>query len=111
MKTGQEIFDAVWQYFVVEGHPQAKDGNTCRYRGKESNCAIGCQLPDELYSGEMERNDVATVFDSFPKVRDYFGAENLRLMCHLQGIHDWGFEQLETRLRNLAARENLQIKS
>jgi hypothetical protein len=108
MKTPQEIFDAVWTYFVVEGHPQSISSNAmCRYRGKESNCAVGCQLPDALYDPVMESKSIYSIFKLFPEVEEYFGETNKCLLSELQNIHDWEFPRLKQSLEKLAVKYGL----
>lgn len=114
MKTKQELFDNVWNYFIVEGHPQAKQGSKCLYRGPKSNCAVGCQLPDELYKKEMDDADagggsIGTVFEKFPKVAEYFGSANRNFLSKLQMLHDTQFDKLEANLIELASRHQLTI--
>ena len=49
--TMQEMFDKIWDYFIVQGKPAGLDGNgACTYYGNEgaNRCAVGCLLPDEV---------------------------------------------------------------
>lgn len=109
MKTKQEIFDAVWNYFIVEKHPQAITGEVqCVYRGEQSNCAVGCQLPDELYDAKMESFPIEEVMFDFWKVAEFFGEENAELLGLLQDAHDNWFPELEYRLREIAADHSLK---
>lgn len=116
MKTKQELFNNVWQYFIVEKHPKAANPNTapyyatCLYRGPESNCAVGCQLPDELYRVEMDYgSSIDAVMHTYPEVRDYFGLESAPFLTGLQRAHDLHFPTLEHTLREIASANSLTI--
>lgn len=71
--TPQQIFDRVWDWFIVQGKPRglgpmpacrgkaaghAED--TCRYRGRKINgersrCVLGLFIPDEKYTIDLEK--------------------------------------------------------
>ncbi len=112
MKTKQQIFNKVWRYFIRDGHPQAmgKDGGKerCFYRGAQSNCAVGCQLPNKLYSRELEGKGVEILLRE-PKIADYFGYDNLPLLKKLQTAHDFKFRQLKFQLEEIAQKFQLKI--
>ena len=45
--TVQQIFDAAWQKFIVEGAPPALHAGFCAYRTPDGRaCAVGLCLPD-----------------------------------------------------------------
>lgn len=47
--TLQQIFNAAWQAFIVEGKPAASDDFSCRYKTWDGRkCAVGLVLPDDL---------------------------------------------------------------
>lgn len=51
----QEIFNKLWDHFVVQGNPQSTNGNVCLYRGPNgARCAAGVVLPDEHYDPKLE---------------------------------------------------------
>ena len=53
--TQQQVFDKVWNYFVVEKHEPATNCGDCYYRTEEGRkCAIGIFIPDEVYYEDME---------------------------------------------------------
>ncbi len=54
--TKQEIFNKVWDWFVVKNNPRSvSPTGSCCYRGVNgSKCAIGVLLPDELYQPRFE---------------------------------------------------------
>lgn len=47
--TNQEIFNQVWNHFVVEKHPRSIKGNLCCYFNEENGakCGVGCLFSDE----------------------------------------------------------------
>ncbi len=125
MKTPQELFNNVWKYFVVQKNPQAmlayRGVESCAYRGDKSNCAIGCQLPDELYFSELERMSIFVIMnkrdDRCQKITDYFGEDNMYFLDSLQRIHDKAtnaslelfLNDIELKLREFAVKQLLEI--
>ena len=95
--TKQEAFDEVWNYFVVEGNPQAKGENGfCRYRTKDGcRCAAGVLIRDEEYNPLFENKTIETIlrnncrseFKTPQSLIDRLG-EILHFVGHLQGAHD-----------------------
>ncbi len=83
--TSQEIFDKVWNWFVVEKHAPSYDTELrcCRYRDPSGNkCAVGVIIPDEKYEKEMENT-------TLQQLSMQFGfSDNLFLMARLQSAHD-----------------------
>ena len=52
--TEQEIFDKVVLHLYQQGEPSITHGGRCRYRLSGKMCAIGCLIPDDMYSESME---------------------------------------------------------
>lgn len=55
--TKQEIFDKVWQYYIVEKHKRSIERGVCLYRHPGADgrrCAAGLLIADEHYSPEIE---------------------------------------------------------
>lgn len=52
--TSQEVFDRVWEHFVVGRASASKDDFVCLYRGDGTKCAAGLFIPDERYAPEIE---------------------------------------------------------
>jgi hypothetical protein len=89
--TAQEIFDKVWQFFIVEKHPRAqKPGESCTLRYENTKCALGCLIPDDLYHPEMEwNNTVGSFFDKHRDVVEKIGLQDHEgLLRDLQHWHD-----------------------
>lgn len=85
--TEQEIFDAVWDWFVTKKNPRSFRGNTCAYRGYDgAKCAVGLFIPDASYDETLEgfrvRNyRVAAMLP--PETRAH-----LMFLRELQDVHD-----------------------
>lgn len=63
-KNNQEAFARVWQRFIIEKAPIAVEQGTwtCRYRVSPNHgCAIGVQMPDTIYTPELEKSDGYTL--------------------------------------------------
>lgn len=90
-RSNQQAFNNVWRHFFIEGN---KRGVTrtgmCAYRGAGTACAIGCQLPDKLYSEKLEGRGVNNLWGFRPKIREYFSAVDRQLLNDLQRAHDNG---------------------
>jgi len=86
--TEQEVFDKVVAYLRQQNYVPAETQGTCVYRGDNGRmCAVGCLIPDELYSGDLERtssDDVCAVLG--PK--GWAPAEHKELLSDLQWMHD-----------------------
>jgi len=61
--TEQEVFNTVWNHFVVNRGPVSVDANNnCLYRGPDgARCAVGLFIPDELYRESMEQEAIKDV--------------------------------------------------
>ena len=115
--TAQEIFDRVWNHFVVNGAPKSVRSNSCAYRGRGGNaCAVGVLVTDS----ECRTWDRLTS----PGVIKLFHSRRLpvRLIPHvsllvsLQNAHDGWYahlnrEEREESLRRVARAFNLTVPS
>lgn len=98
--TKQETFNIIWNYFVVEAHPRACDRyfQVCMYRTLEGNkCAIGCLIPDELYTRSIEGMGIEDLFlkhTLIPKnlseflETEFSFEDRIEFLCYLQDLHD-----------------------
>lgn len=111
--TNQEALNKVWDYFVVQGHPQAKGEFGCWYRtpGDGRKCAVGCLIPDSDYFPEMESAGLRKVISMVPAL----GGVNPTLLRRMQGAHDSGGRadsfsgHMEGRLSEIAANYGLSV--
>jgi len=96
-KTQQEIFDKVWDHFIVKGNSKSINDNVCVYDG--TGCAIGCLLdPDDRVLWQKWHdvdgldNGIVDIFDDIDGGRQeydkYFCAEHLVFLKALQYQHD-----------------------
>jgi len=87
--TRQEIFNKVADHLLTQGKPALFDEiGDCAYRGQDgSMCAVGCLIPDELYTPEMELKSVDTLLKAEFVLPGFF-YDNYTLLSDLQIIHD-----------------------
>lgn len=115
MPSKQEIFNRVWQYFVVEKNGRAGDPgmNGCYYRAANGNkCAVGILIPDNVYVPDLEIA-VMELLSKFPHMSKFIG-NDVDFLQVLQSCHDdadeYAFnEDMEVNLRNLASNFSLSI--
>lgn len=87
--TEQEIFDEVWDHFVVKKYPRSRgrEGDGCMYRGRDgARCAAGLFISDEQYDWDFEGRNLLddTVVNALRKdVQEHRG-----LLRALQRAHD-----------------------
>lgn len=96
MRTEQETFDFVSEMLFKQGVKSAEDRgrdgnpypiNSCLYRGpKGSKCAIGWQIPDELYKANMEYKGLRTLLKAYPVLCTHISFPALQ--SDLQMAHD-----------------------
>jgi hypothetical protein len=130
--TKQEIFDKVWNHFIVEKNPVGFDNetNVCMYRNAEGyKCAVGILIPDDEYSEFIEYGTVHHLYDRYtngsvfclpPTLQNIFevgGFDIAEFMRRLQVAHDSyaqnrqirPFEYFVEELRTVAIAEKLQV--
>lgn len=121
MMTLQEIFNRVKAHLLTQNaKARIPDGGwgygACRYRGTNGlKCAIGCLIPDEAYTADLEGSVLFRVLSTIPGIPTSAGRNDPTyvryeiLLAELQSIHDryqppeWA-EQLE----RLGKRHNLE---
>lgn len=124
--TKQQMFDRVWQHFVVEKGPPSGDLTRCNYRDPSgAKCAMGLLIPDEMYAPVMEGRPAYAVLAGWPELHrllmDGFDDVPIALwdLCHsLQNCHDGAVAEagsfhrdIEKRLRSMAKASSLAIPS
>lgn len=94
--TPQEMFDKVWDYFVVQKNaPGVGAMGGCDYRSETgARCAIGCLLPDEVIE-DMSGGHLMHCYieealrrQRSPKLNAFFTDCDLEFLSALQGAHD-----------------------
>jgi hypothetical protein len=93
MMNKQEMFDTVARHLFAQGKRSVTvkndTVNVCMYRGPEGTmCAVGCMIPDEMYSDLMEDRTVYSLFVDFPKIKEFFGDDNRHFLRGIQMVHD-----------------------
>lgn len=96
--TPQEIFDTVVTHLRSMPRQSKNNYGPCKYRSFDGlKCAVGCLIPDELYTPKMEGGDVESLYDNF----DLPHEEHLSLLLRLQAMHDekfyWGDNGLNSK--------------
>lgn len=86
--TLQEAFNRIWKFFIVEKHPQSADESFCRYRSKDSACAVGCLIPDSRQIAQCEGEGVSYLIGQVPLARKLLQKVDMGLLTQLQSIHD-----------------------
>lgn len=89
MLTRQEVFNKVYQHFILEQNPHSVGSNgECRYRTPEGRkCAIGIFIPDDLYYEGLEGRTAITVLD---EIGESIGLDPMdtNFLVDLQRCHD-----------------------
>lgn len=98
--TKQEIFNKVYAHLVKQGRRSmyylpSKGEEGCAYRGQDgAMCAVGCLIPDEFYTPEIENEIVSSwiVSEVLAKAGVTNGhgydRDKFNLLCELQNAHD-----------------------
>lgn len=116
--TKQESYQIMHEYFSRPGAVVARGPGGCMYRAPNgSKCAVGCQIPDELYDPEMEGTTISALVHDFPKLVEFFGKEELAnslktFLAEAQWAHDMIAQDAAdfiTLLDRLATENRLEI--
>lgn len=105
--TDQEVFNEVAHHLLTQ-REQAQDASGhCLYRDEENGraCAIGCCIPNEFYSPDMEEKSVQELLvEHHDTMSQVFGDDiDPRLLNELQHIHDdVSVTHWHSTLRNIA---------
>lgn len=99
--TDQELFDRVATHLLTQGEQSFDEGIGCAYRGENGKkCAIGCLIPDEWYSEDLEGN---TVHQKVIREAAGIAESQLQLADALQACHDCGLvSEWRDTLRQIA---------
>lgn len=107
--TKQELFNTVVTHLFTQGKRAVVDGR-CRYKYEDTKCAVGCLIPDEMYSGRMENKGFTSLLIhaeteeySLPEV--ITNPKHRAILKNLQVVHDNGDNWIsETKLRTELAK-------
>ncbi len=102
----QSAFNTIVTHLRKQGERCNDPGGMCLYRGEDGlQCAVGCLIPDDVYSEMMEGAGTITTlmglrdapswdeeYDSYPLVypelANLFADVDLQLLHDMQAIHD-----------------------
>jgi len=89
--TNQEAFDTMVRHLRKQGkRSQEVNRSTCRYYGPDGlMCAVGCLIPEDQYSRELEGLAVIEIQEKVPALYPI----SPDLLRSMQLIHD--FDQVE----------------
>ncbi len=112
MMTLQEIYSKVRAHLLTQGQKSRVGGarGSCKYRTPGGlKCAIGCLIPDDCYSPQLEGQILIISDDITNLITELYGEQSLGLLYELQVLHD-GTEAdtWEEGLNELAAEYNLE---
>lgn len=84
--TAQEAFDRVARHLLSMSR-QSRGAGGCVYRAPDGGrCAIGCLIPEGLYSSGLESRNVASLVEGDAAFKPW--RPILRLLRILQTLHD-----------------------
>lgn len=103
--TAQEVFDKVLNHLRKQGKAAVHSGEGCAYRGEGgTSCAVGCLIPDEMYSPAMEGGSARTEKEAFPEL--YAAIDALGLRPHVGLLHALQREHDSSLIRSKPGWEN-----
>lgn len=113
--TNQEIFDKVATHLLMQGKKSMNDRGECVYRNAAGRkCAVGCLIPEELYSNEFEGASPSGTGAKTTRLWEALSAAGLDYTQHagflweLQCIHDeQGVDEWRNGLLRVALHRDL----
>ena len=94
-KQQQAIFNKVFKHLFKQGKRAASLGNTCFYRYNGLKCAIGCLIPDRLYTKTIEGRSIFNLDINNLGIK-YTG--DISFLHDLQREHDIWFDETDKTL-------------
>lgn len=91
--TDVQLLEHIKAHLIEQGERSIDDDGLCRYRqranGKVLACAVGCVIPDEYYSEDIEGYDVDGAAAETPHDElDGFLMSRVDVLGTVQKIHD-----------------------
>lgn len=115
--TAQEVYNIVRDHLLTQNKKSKKDidgRQVCAYKGENGlSCAVGCLIPDDVYTRNMEGKSVVCMDIYCPSMNlDLAGffRKHSQLLGELQSLHDsqlFSVEDWPERLAVIAERHNL----
>jgi hypothetical protein len=85
--TTQEIYDIVKKHLLVQNAASMFEEGICAYRDATGRkCAVGCLIPDEKYSSDIEGHNIFD--DDVQQACGVTDPKQVKLLYDLQCIHD-----------------------
>jgi hypothetical protein len=86
--TQQAVFEHVSRHLFRQGRKAAANGD-CLYRGPDGTCcAVGCLIPDEVYSESMEGRCIHALIHQDARDSLAYLEPFSQLLESLQSVHD-----------------------
>lgn len=121
LPPAQEIFNKVAAHLLKQGRPARNSEDSCRYRTESGlSCAVGCLIPDRLYSPSFEGASAPKVIKLLYDAGLADWREHRQLLQELQWVHDectvlddnsFNIWSLRARLADLADRFKLEFSA
>ena len=103
--TLQEQFDKMVNHLRKQGERSINDSDGCMYRGNNGlMCAVGCLIPDDIYTVDMEGQPADYV------INKYYLDLDMTLCNNMQYVHDhYGPDKWEEFFEKVAKELDLQL--
>lgn len=107
--TRQQIFTKVKNHLLSQNAKAMGKYATCMYRTAEGlKCAVGCLIPDDVYTSRIEHKTVENLCDGAVKEFTFLKDFDKNFLRRLQVIHDNAeVKDWEKELKAFATLENL----
>lgn len=96
MMNAQQVFNKVADHLWTQGESSLDSTDMCSYRGANgTSCAVGCLIPDDVYTRGMESQGVHSLVDWCETQGITLPAEipeHINMLCELQKLHDLWFK-------------------
>jgi hypothetical protein len=115
--TKQEVFNKVWQHFVIDKNPKSVDPITghCKYYSESGGCAVGCLIDDDKVKKQWDaligETSIGQVAHKYPEIIDNIIGPSIEItfLADLQKCHDAHFGEIEGSFVILADKYNLIV--
>jgi hypothetical protein len=112
LMSDQQAFTTVYRHLLTQ-HEKSQDDVKCRYRYRKGNkilkCAVGCLIPNRIYTSAMEDLGVKQLFDEYPHLEALLEGVSGEMLRLLQNAHDdFEINEWETQLRYIAEQFQLE---
>jgi len=110
MLTAQDIFDRVYNHFIVNRQPRSlRDGGEsteCRYHGSNGErCAGGLFIIDELYDETIEGERVSDITSYL----EPGCSSHIKLLTELQRAHDGYIHHVDMKKKLISIAEDFSL--